>query len=62
MAKRKRKRKADPARVRELDGGDEAYERHERVQQRARDLIARLDRRIEEKRLAWEAEQAKRAS
>jgi hypothetical protein len=57
----RKKRKADPARVRELNGGDAAYERHERVQQQLLDLIARLDRRIEEKRLAWEAEQAKKA-
>jgi hypothetical protein len=55
-------RRADPARVRELNGGDEAYERHERVQQNILRLIERIDRRIEEKRLAWEAEQAKKAS
>jgi hypothetical protein len=58
----KKKRRADPARVRELNGGDEAYERHERVQQNILRLIERIDRRIEEKRLAWEAEQAKKAS
>ena len=58
----KKKRRADPARVRELNGGDEAYERHERVQQNLLRLIERIDRRIEEKRLSWEAEQAKKAS
>jgi hypothetical protein len=58
----KKRKKVDPARIRELNGGDEAYERHERVQRHLLELIARLDRRIEEKRLAWEAEQAKNVS
>jgi hypothetical protein len=58
----KKRKKVDPARIRELNGGDEAYERHERVQRHLLELIARLDRRIEEKRLAWGAEQAKNVS
>ena len=58
----KKRKKIDPARIRELNGGDEAYERHERVQQQLLELIGRLDRRIEAKRLAWEAEQARKAS
>jgi hypothetical protein len=58
----KKRKKVDPARIRALNGGDEAYERHERVQQNLLRLIERIDRRIEESRLAWEAEQAKKAS
>jgi hypothetical protein len=58
----KKRKKVDPARIRELNGGDEAYERHERVQRQLLELIARIDRRIEASRLAWEAEQAKKAS
>jgi hypothetical protein len=60
MAK-KRKRPTE-AQIRALNGGDEAYERHERVQRRLQELIARIDRRIEESRRAWEAEQAHKAS
>jgi hypothetical protein len=59
MAKKKR---VTEAQIRALNGGDEAYERHERVQQRLAELIARIDRRIEESRRAYEAEQAKQAS
>jgi hypothetical protein len=58
----KKKRKIDPARIRELNGGDEAYERHERVQRQLAELSARIQRRIEESRRAYEAEQAKQAS
>jgi hypothetical protein len=58
----RKKRKADPARIRELNGGDEAYERHERVVGQLREIIARIDRRIDEARRAWEEEQARKAS
>ena len=58
----KKRKRVDPARIRALNGGDEAYERHERVQRQLQEIIARIDRRIEESRRAWEAEQAKKAS
>jgi hypothetical protein len=55
MGKRK---KVDPARIRALNGGDEAYERHERVQRQLAEVSARIQRRIDESRRRWEAEQA----
>jgi hypothetical protein len=58
----KKRKRIDPARIRAMNGGDEAYERHERVQQHLLDLIARFDRRIEESRRAWEAEHGKHAT
>jgi hypothetical protein len=58
----KKRKKATEAQIRALNGGDEAYERHERVQRRLQEIIARLDRKIEESRRAWETEQAKKAS
>ncbi len=54
---RKRK-KVTEAQIRALNGGDEAYERHERVQRQLAELSARFQRRIDEARRAHEAEQA----
>jgi hypothetical protein len=56
------KKRIDPARIRAMNGGDEAYERHERVQRQLAELSARCQRRIDEARRAWEAEQAEKAS
>jgi len=58
----KKRKKPTEAQIRALNGGDEAYERHERVQRHLQEIIDRLDRKIEESRVAWEAEQAKKAS
>jgi hypothetical protein len=58
----KKRKKIDPARIRELNGGDEAYERHERVQRQLAELSARFQRRIDESRRAWEAEHGKQAT
>jgi hypothetical protein len=58
----KKRKKIDPARIRELNGGDEAYERHERVQRQLAELSARIQRRIDESRRAWEAEHGKQAT
>jgi hypothetical protein len=52
------KKRIDPARIRAMNGGDEAYERHERVQRQLAEAAARAQRRIDESRRAWEAEQA----
>jgi hypothetical protein len=52
------KKKIDPARIRAMNGGDEAYERHERVQRQLAELSARFQRRIDEAHRRHEAEQA----
>ncbi len=46
------------ARIRALNGGDEAYERHERVQRQLAELSAKFQRRMDEAKRAREAEQA----
>jgi hypothetical protein len=50
------------AQILAVNGGVEAIERHERVQQQLAALIARIERRIDEARRAWEAEQVEKAS
>ena len=52
------KKKIDPARIRALNGGDEAYERHERVQRQLAELSAKFQRRMDEAKRARDAEQA----
>ena len=55
---RKRKRVTE-AQIRALNGGDEAYERHERVQRELAAMAAYYKRKAEEqRRLRGEAEQA----
>jgi len=56
-----KRKKATEAQIRALNGGDEAYERHERVQRQLQEIIARIDRRIDASRRAWEEDQAKKA-
>jgi hypothetical protein len=58
MRMAKKRKRIDPARIRALNGGDEAYERHERVQRQLAELSARFQRRIDEARRLHEAEQA----
>ena len=48
-------KRVDPQRIRELNGGDEAYERHERVQQQ---LLAAAELLRERARERGAAEQA----
>jgi hypothetical protein len=52
------KKRIDPARIRALNGGDEAYERHERVQRRLAELAEQFRRKADEARRRYEAEQA----
>ena len=54
MARRKR-RKPTEAEIRALNGGDEAYERHERVQQQLLAAAAYLRRQAERRRQAEHA-------
>jgi hypothetical protein len=51
----RRRKKVDPQRVRELNGGDEAYERHDRVQQQLLAAAAYLRQRAQERRQAGQA-------
>jgi hypothetical protein len=54
----KKRKRVTEAQIRALNGGDEAYERHERVQRQLAELSARFQRRIDEARRAHEAERA----
>ncbi len=52
----KKRKRIDPARIRELNGGDEAYERHERVLRQLAELSEKFRLRAEIRRR--QAEQA----
>ena len=54
----KKRKRVTEAQIRALNGGDEAHERHERVQRQLAQLSARFQRRIDEARRAHEAERA----
>jgi hypothetical protein len=54
----KKRKKPTEAQIRALNGGDEAYARHERVQRELAELSAYLRRKEEDARRAWEAGQA----
>jgi hypothetical protein len=54
MARRKRRTPTE-AEIRALNGGDEAYERHERVQRQLLAAAAYLRRRAEERRRVEQA-------
>jgi hypothetical protein len=56
---RKRKRVTE-ARIRALNGGDEAYERHERVQRQLAEMADHYRRKAEEQRRLSEAQQGSR--
>ena len=53
----KKRKRVTEAQIRALNGGDEAYERHERVQRQLTELSEYCRRKIEESRRLHEAEQ-----